>query len=61
MAKAKEPNYVLIFVLGIIVVLILHYFVILRFDLHPTVQVFISFILLWIWLAVVAMLPRKNK
>lgn len=60
MAKTKEPNHVLIFISGIVIVLLLHYFVILRFNLHPTIQVFISFILFWIWLTVIATWPRKR-
>jgi len=61
MVNRREPNYVLIFLLGVIIVLIIHYFIILRFNLHPTLQVFISFILFWIWLSIVAMIPKKDK
>jgi hypothetical protein len=61
MIKTREPRYILIFLSGIIVVLLIHYFILLRFNLHPTLQVFISFILLWIWLAVVAMIRPGRK
>lgn len=61
MAKTKEPNYSLMFVLGVAIVLILHYFIISKFSLHPTLHVFISFILFWAWFTIIAMLPKKNK
>ena len=61
MTKTKEPNYVLTFSSGIAAVLLVHYFILLKFNLHPTVQVFISFILFWIWLSVIAMLSKKTK
>tara|TARA_Y100000310_G_scaffold71553_1_gene67406 strand:+ start:88 stop:267 length:180 start_codon:yes stop_codon:yes gene_type:complete len=58
--KKKEPNYVEIFLSGIVIVLLIHYFLILRFELHPTLQVFISLIVLWIWLAVVASMRKVD-
>ncbi|MBI3622910.1 hypothetical protein HY212_02405 [Candidatus Pacearchaeota archaeon] len=57
--KKKDPNYVLIMVFGMLAILIIHYFIILKFNLHPTLQVFISFMLFWIYLAIVATYPKK--
>jgi len=57
----KDVNYLFIFLLGIFIVLAIHYFIILRFNLHPTLQVLISFILFWIWLGIIAFLPKKRK
>lgn len=60
MKKAKEPNYILMFILGIIIVLIIHYSIISKFSLHPTLHVFISFILFWAWFTIIAMFHRKS-
>jgi len=53
--EKKEPRYVLVFMGGMALVLLIHYFVISKSNLHPTVQVFISLILLWMYLTVVAL------
>ena len=62
MAKKSDYNSMFMFILlGIVVVLLLHYFVILRFNLYPTLQVFISIILFWIWLIIIyAISPKKR-
>ena len=56
----KEPNYVLRFVISISIVLLIHYFLISRFNIHPTLHVLISFILFWIILAIISFIPVKR-
>ncbi|MEK6825774.1 MAG: hypothetical protein AABY00_03235 [Nanoarchaeota archaeon] len=57
--SSKELNYIFIFVTGIILILLIHYFILLSFQLHPTLQVFISFILFWIWLGIASQIIPK--
>ena len=56
----KEPNYVLRFVISISIVLLIHYFLISRFNIHPTLHVLISLILFWIILAIISFIPVKK-
>lgn len=59
MAKPKEPNYFLVFFGGMILTLILHYFLISRFNLHPTLHVFISLVMFWLLMAIISMIQAS--
>jgi hypothetical protein len=56
----KEPNYIFAFVSGLIAILIIDYFILLRFNLHPTLQVFLSFMFFWIWITIASSLKKKR-
>jgi len=60
MITKQDFYYIRVFLIGIIIVLLAHYLIILRFNFHPTLQVFMSLILFWIWLAIVAMTSKKK-
>lgn len=59
--KREKSNtyYVFEILSGIVFVLIVHYFIILKFSLHPTIQVFIAFILLYLYMLVWALFEKK--
>jgi len=56
----KEPNYIIIFIISILITLLVHYLFISKFNLPSTLHVFIGLMILWIALAVTsALIPKR--
>jgi len=61
MAKRKDFHDLLRFLISLIIVLVLHYFFISKYLLHPTLHVAISLAMFWIILGIIAQLPIRKK
>jgi cobalamin biosynthesis protein CobD/CbiB len=59
--KKEDCGMFLAFFVSIGLTLLIHYFLISRFDLHPTLHVFISLIILWFILTITALINERKK
>ena len=59
MITKKEINYLLSFGLAVILTLLMHYLFISKINLHSTMHVGISLIILWIFLSIIASITKK--
>ena len=62
MTKIKEKPlsyYSLELFSGVVVILIINYFFMARFDMNSTLQVFISFVLLYIYMIIWTLFEKK--
>ena len=58
--KNKERKYILSFSLAIFLTSLTHYLFISKIELHSTIHVIISLIIIWIWLTIIAIIPLKK-
>ena len=59
MVKSKT-NYLLIITISAVLVLLFHYFFLATSNIHPTIQVFISFVLLLLIAGVITLVKEKK-
>ena len=59
--KKEEKRYLWVFLLSLISTILIHYFLISNLNLHPTIHVIISLIILWIFLAIFALTIERRK
>jgi len=58
--EVKEPNYILFYLISMIISLIAHYFLLSKTNLHPTLQVFISLLIFTLFLGGISMLDERK-
>ncbi|MFA4953179.1 MAG: hypothetical protein WC584_03080 [Candidatus Pacearchaeota archaeon] len=61
MAKKKEPNYLLWYIISVTVTLILHYFLLNSSNLMPIIQVAISFAIFTVIMGIIISVVEKKK
>ena len=62
MKKRKEPNYLLIYVLSLIITIGLHYLIFSGISIHPTINLIIGFFIFTIVMALImGIAERLNK
>ena len=58
MKRKKEPNYLLTYLISIVLSLLIHYFFIANSSIHTTLQVFIVFVIFTIFMGIPGVLSE---
>jgi len=58
--EVKEPNYLLFYLVSVLIALVAHYFLFSKTNLHPTLQVFISFLIFSASMGIITLIGEKK-